>query len=190
MSVQKSHFGIPNMERYIERTLWTSATFITANIFASMFFSNQSLMNRAVFSTLQAGTFIYLFESTYVEEQCKSCKEYFDGKTAHKLIDYALFFFLAGAPIVVAQGITTWVFQPLSFKVGIQIGIYNYAAGGVGALIYEKIFRGDSIDDDSGPKDPPRVRSHPLGGSDLLGKDRLNRDPLATPGRKKDHKSY
>ncbi|WP_420422548.1 hypothetical protein [Simkania sp.] len=189
MSVQKSHFGIPSMERYIERTLWTSATFITANMLASMFFSNQSVMNRTVFSTLQAGTFIYLFESTFVEDKVKSYKESFDGETAHKMIDYALFFFIAATPIVLARGITTWVFQPLSLKLGIQIGIYNYAAGGVGALIYEKIFKGDSPDEPP-PRDPPRVRSHPLRGEDLRGEDRLRRDPLATPGKTKGHNSY
>jgi len=178
MSVQKSHFGIPNMERYVERTLWTSATFVTANMIASMFFSNQSLMNRTVFSVLQSGTFIYLFESTYVENKFKGYKESFDGETAHKLIDYALFFFLTTAPILLARGITTWLFQPLSSNEGFQIGIYNYAAGGVGALVYEKIFKTET------EPEPPPVRS----SAPIIPPHR-RRDPLETPGKLKPHNS-
>lgn len=159
MSIPETTFGIQNTERFIERTLWTSGTFVVANTLASVFFSGQSFTNRAIFSLMQGGVFIYLFESKSVEDKVAGLKESFDTKAAHLAFDYAFFFFLGLAPIIVSRTITTWTFQSLSIREGLQIGFYNYLSGAVGASIYDKFLKKQPVFES---RMPSELHSNPL----------------------------
>ena len=127
--------------RFIRRTLWTSATFITANTFAVMMFTGQSLPNRYAFSLIQSGAFNYFFESRTIQKHVEGIKKYFDHPQVHHIIEYAFFFFLAMAPVVSARVITTWLFQPLSLKEGFEVGGFNYLSALVGMYLHEKVYK-------------------------------------------------
>lgn len=141
MSAPVVRFGISNMSRFVERTLWTSGAFATANAVTSFLFNAESFSNRLTFSLMHAGFFNYFFETTKVENWNVSLKESFDHPSVHHVIDYAHFMFIALAPVVCAQVLTNWIFQPLSLKDSFKIGTFNYLFGLACIPVYENVFK-------------------------------------------------